>query len=408
MTAMDTAHDKDLGMPRLEDGMLDLRELGRTLVETLVDETMGAQADMLCEDDNARNGYRERKPMTSAGEITMRIPEPGIGTCFPEGMVNRCSRTDRAVATAISEMYTCGVSTGKVAKVAAKLGVERMSASQVPRICATLDTEAAELQQRCFPDTGFPYLWLDATYLKCRDGGHVESMAIVTAIACGGDGYRRFVGFDCMDTESYGSRKAFLTDLRSRGIEDVRCAASDAHAGLKRAIEEVFSGAAWQRCIVHPERNVCALLRARRRRAMAGKALKAVFKETDPAMAGCAYHAAIDEISKMSSAEGELLEEAESDALACLDFPEKHRRRLRTNNVQERANREIKRRGRVVQVFPSSKSLIRLIGAVCSEIDGDWSSWIAYRRNRWQNLQKRPIARPRLSPKRSWSEPCGS
>ncbi len=272
--------------------------------------------------------------MTSVGEITMRIPKLRMGTYFPEDVVNRYSRTDRAVVAAISEMYTCGVSTRKVAKVAAKLGVERMSASQVSRICATLDAEVADLQGRCFEGLGFPYLWLDATYLKCRDEGHVESMAIVTAIACESDGYRRFVGFDCVDTESYGSWKAFLTDLRSRGLEGVRCVTSDAHAGLKRAIEEIFSGAAWQRCIVHLERNVCSLLRTRHQRAMAGKALKAVFKETDPAMVRCAYHVAIDEISKMSSAAGELLEEAELDALAYLDFPEQHRRRLRTNNVQ--------------------------------------------------------------------------
>jgi putative transposase len=229
-----------------------------------------------------------------------------------------------------------------------------------------------DLQTRSFQGMDTPYLWLDATYLKCRDEGHVESMAAVTTIAVGVDGIRRFVGFDCVDTESYGSWKAFLGGLRSRGIQGVRCVTSDAHAGLKRAIGEVFSGATWQRCIVHLERDVCSLLRTRRQRAMAGKALQAVFKQTEPAMVRGAYHVAIDEMAKMSTAAGELLEEAECDALAYLDFPAAHRRRLRTNNVQERANREIKRRSRVVQVFPSPKSLIRLIGAVCAEIDEDW------------------------------------
>lgn len=371
---MDTVHDKDLDMPRFDDGMLDLRELSRTLVETLVNEIMDTQADMLCEDGNTRNGYRTRKLTTSVGEIAMRIPKLRIGTYFPEEMIKRYSRTDRAVVAAVSEMYATGISTRKVEKVARRLGVERMSASQVSRMCKALDAEVCDLQNRRFKDLDFPYLWLDATYLKCRDEGHVESVAVVTAIACGSDGYRRFVGFDCVDTESYASWKTFLADLRSRGIRNVRCVTSDAHSGLKRAIQEIFTQAAWQRCIVHLERDVCSCLNARRQRSMAGKALQAVFRQTDPVMVRSSYHVAIDEIAKFNGSAAETLEEAECDALAYLDFPAEHRRRLRTNNVQERANREIKRRSRVVQVFPSVKSLIRLIGAVCAEIDEDWSS----------------------------------
>jgi putative transposase len=374
MTTMNTVHDNDLEMPRFADGMLDLRELSRTLIETLVNEIMGAQADMLCEDGNIRNGYRERKLMTSVGEITMKIPKLRIGTYFPEDMINRYSRTDRAVIAAVSEMYTNGISTRKVEKVATKMGIDHMSASQVSRMCTALDQEVADLQSHIFEDINFPYLWLDATYLKCRNDGHVESMAVVTAIACGSDGYRRFVGFDVVDTESYGSWTAFLSNLRARGVEGVRCVTSDAHAGLKRAIEEIYTGVTWQRCIVHLERNVCVLLNTRRHKAMAGKAMQAVFRQKDPIIVREAYHVAIDEIAKLSKKAAELLEEAEADALAYLDFPQAHHRRLRTNNVQERANREIKRRSHVVQIFPSTKSLIRLIGAVCSEIDEDWSS----------------------------------
>lgn len=360
-------------MPKHDDGMVDLRELGRTLVETLVNEIMAAQADMACEDGNTRNGYRERKLTTSVGEITMKIPKLRMGSYFPEEMIKRYSRTDRAVVAAVAEMYATGISTRKVEKVARRLGVERMSASQVLRMCKALDAEVCNLQKRRFKDLDFFYLWLDATYLKYRDAGHVESVAVVTAIACGSDGYRRFVGFDCVDTESYVSWKTFLADLRSRGIRNVRCVSSDAHSGLKRAIQEIFTQAAWQRCIVHLERNVCSLLKTRRQRAMAGKAMQAVFKQSDPVMVREAYHVAIDEMGKFSAAAAQLLEEVKADALAYLDFPVEHRRRLRTNNVQERANREIKRRSRVVQVFPSTKSLIRLIGAICCEIDEDWS-----------------------------------
>ena len=374
MTAMNTLPESMTNMPRFDDGMLDLRELGRTLVETLVNEIMAAQADILCEDGNSRNGYRERKLSTSVGEITMKVPKLRMGSYFPDDMINRYSRTDRAVVAAVAEMYATGVSTRKIEKVAAKLGVRRMSASQVSRICEVLDEEVADLQTQEFVELEFPYLWIDATYIKAREDGHVSSMAAVTAIACGTDGIRRFVGFDCVDTESYGSWLGFLKNLRARGVNGVQCVTSDAHEGLKRAIAECFPGSAWQRCIVHLERNVCSLLKTRRQRAMAGCALQAVFRESDPVMVREAYHVAIDEIAKMSSNAAGLLEEAEADALAYLDFPIEHHRRLRTNNVQERTNREIKRRSRVVQVFPSTKSLIRLIGAVCAEINEDWSS----------------------------------
>jgi putative transposase len=371
MTAVNTLPD---AMPKYDDGMLDLRELGRTLVETLVNEIMAAQADMLCDDGNSRNGYRERRLATSVGEITMKIPKLRMGSYFPDDVIERYCRTDRAVVAAVAEMYATGVSTRKIEKVAAKLGVNKMSASQVSRICEALDEEVADLQHQTFEDVEFPYLWIDATYIKARNDGHVSSMAAVTAIGCGVDGIRRFVGFDCVDTESYASWKGFFEGLRARGINGVRCITTDAHEGLKKAIPECFPGAAWQRCIVHLERNVCSLLKTRTQRAMAGKAMQAVFRESDPVTVREAYHVVIDEIGKFSAAAAELLEEAEADALAYLDFPVEHRRRLRTNNVQERANREIKRRSRVVQVFPSVKSLIRLVGAVCCEIDEDWSS----------------------------------
>ena len=152
------------------------------------------------------------------------------------------------------------------------------------------------------------------------------------------------------------------------------CVTSDAHQGLRRAVEETYPEATWQRCIVHLERDIISHMKTKRQRGMAARVIKAVFHESDPILVRELYHIAIVEISKINKRAGELLEEAEVDALAYLDFPPEHHRRLRTNNIQERENREIKRRSRVVQVFPSVKSLIRLVGAVCSETDEDWSS----------------------------------
>lgn len=362
-------------VPRANDGTVDILGLTRQLVETALNEIMDVQADEACaEGANSRNGYRTRKLVTTVGTLDLRIPKLRMGTYFPEDVLDRYSRTDKAVVAAVSEMYANGVSTRKVERVAHALGVDRMSSQQVSRLCAALDDEVADLRSREFADMRFPYLWLDATYVKCRREGHVASTAVVTAIAVGEDGVRRFVGLDAVDTESYDSWSAFLAGLRRRGVDGVACVVSDAHEGLRRAISETFVGAAWQRCIVHLERNVCRLLKTKRQRAMAGRAMQAVFREEDPVSVRAAYHAAIDAIGRMDAKAAGLLEEAECDALAYLDFPAEHRRRLRTNNVQERANREIKRRSRVVQVFPSTTSMIRLVGAVCVEIDEDWSS----------------------------------
>jgi transposase-like protein len=249
-----------------------------------------------------------------------------------------------------------------------------MSASQVSRICESLDATVADMQHRSLSDVSFPYLWLDATYIKCRDAGHVSSCALVTAIGAGSDGYRRLLGLDAIDTESYAGWANFLRSLRERGVDGVMCVTSDAHEGLKRAIEEVFPGAAWQRCIVHLMRNAASACATRQKRAAVLAILHAVFDERDPALVRNLYHLACEKIEHICPKAAELLEDAEADALAYLDFPYIHHKRLRTNNVQERANRELKRRSRVVQVFPSRKSLIRMLGAVFSEIDEDWAS----------------------------------
>lgn len=339
--------------PRANDGTIDILGSTRQLAEAALNESMDVQADEACADGgNARNGYRERKLVTTAGTLNPRIPKLRMGSYFPEDVLERYSRTDKSVAAAASEMHANGVSARKVEGVAHALGVDKTSSRQVSRICSALDEEVAQLRSREFGDVRFPYLWLDATYLKCRRDGHVAPTAAVTAIAVGEGGHRRFVGVDVVDTESYDPWSGFLAGLRERGVQGVACVTSDAREGLKRAVAETFPGAAWQRRIVHLERDVAKLMPDKRRRAMALKALRSVFREADPTPVRAAYHAAIDATAKMSAKAAELLEEAECDALAHLDFPREHHRRLRTNNVQERANREIKRRGRVAQVFP--------------------------------------------------------
>lgn len=355
-----------------DDGTIDLNELMRKLVEGFVNDLMDVQVEELYGGVTPRNGYRERTLNTMVGPITLRIPKLREGTYFPSDVIKPYSRTDRALIGAIAEMYINGISTRKVEKVAAEMGFESLSSSQVSRMCATLDEEVAGLRSMRFAGMRFPYLWLDATYVKCRTNGHVSNQAVVTAIAAGEDGSRQFVGLDVVDVESYASWKPFLLDLRRRGINGVCCVTSDAHDGLVRAIQEVFPGAAWQRCIVHFERNLSDLASGKAQKAKVLAAAKAVFKETDPAVVREAYRQAASELEGICPKAARAMEDAEPDVLAYLDFPQTHRTWLRTNNIQERANREIKRRTKVVQSFPSAESMIRLVGAVLVEVNEEW------------------------------------
>lgn len=199
-------------------------------------------------------------------------------------------------------------------------------------------------------------------------------VAPVTAIGAGSDSYRRLLGLDAVDTESYAGWLTFLRSLREHGVGGVLCVTSAAREGLRRAIGEVFPGAAWQRCIVHLMRNAASCAPTRQKRGAVLAIPHAVFDERGPELVRELHRLACGEIGGICPKAAELLEDAEADALACLDFPYAHHRRLRANNVQERANRELKRRSRVVQVFPPRKSLVRMLGAVFSEMDEDWAS----------------------------------
>lgn len=208
-----------------------LGAVARALVEACVNEVMSAQADAMCEETGtSRNGFRERGLETQVGAITLRIPKLREGTCFPEGIVERWSRVDRAVICAASEMFAPGVSTRKIGKVLEKVGAARLSEDRVSRICFELDAEVSELRGRDLSGLRFPYPWVDAAYAPCRRGGHgaAAAVAAAVAVAVGEDGIRGVVGLARVDSESYASWKGFLRGLRERGLEGVRCATSDA------------------------------------------------------------------------------------------------------------------------------------------------------------------------------------
>ena len=369
---METVHEEALAAAGTRsDGTIDINAALRSLLEGLLNAAMDEQASEL---GVARNGYRERSLDTCVGTVTLRIPKLREGSYFPEDLVGRWSRTDTALASAICDMWAAGVSTRKVEAVAAEMGVESMSRSRVSRLCAGLDAEVAEMRSADLSAEPWPYLWLDATYVPCREAGAARSAALVTAVACSLSGRRRVVGLACVDAESYLSWRDFLLGLRRRGLSGVRLVTSDAHEGLARAIREVLVGAAWQRCVAHLERNVRDRCRRRDVGGAAVAALKAALSERDPALARAGYRRACELLAGVDARGAELLEDAEPSALAYLGFPREHAVWVRTNNVCERMNREIKRRTRVVQVFPSRESLVRLVGAVCCDQNDAWLS----------------------------------
>ena len=376
--------------PELRDVLLEfldsassLCDMMNTTMAAVLNEIMSIQADEACGAEygarsdrrvNSRNGYRSRRLDTTVGTLDLRIPKLRSGSYFPTDLLERYSRTDRALAAAVAEMYVTGTSTRKVERVAAKFGVESLSKDQVSRLCAVIDGEVDAFLARDWSAMRFAYLFLDATYVRCRVSGRVRSEALVTAIGVGDDGRKHFVGFTCANAESYASWRGFLQDLEGRGVRNVRLVTSDAHDGLVRAIREVYPEATWQRCVVHVKRDVLAKVDGREAQRRARAVMSPIFRESDPTLVRALYHEAVDELASFAPSASRVLEDAEVDALAYLSFPREHRVKIRTNNVQERMNCEPRRRAKVVQTFPSTESVLRLLGGIVDEVNADWAS----------------------------------
>lgn len=352
----------------------DLREFGGRVLSLAANALMSAEADAACgaaygersgTRSNSRNGYRARTLKTTVGDVELEIPKLRRGTYYPESVLSRWSRVDGALAALVVEAYANGVSTRDMALLAESLGIASLSSSEVSRITSELDAQVSEMRSRDLSGQRFCYLWVDATYVRCRVGGRSVSQAVATAIALGADGHKHLVGLDCVDTESYEDWRAFLASIRARGLSGLVLAVSDAHEGLRRALAEVFQGVAWQRCTVHLQRNVSAAVSKRADERAVRELVKATFAQGDALVARAMYPRACDAIRALGEARAaDLLDGAREDALQYLSLPPEHWRRIRTNNVQERVNREIRRRHGSARSFPSRGSLLRLVGAV--------------------------------------------
>lgn len=322
-----------VAMPRFEDGTADLQEPVRRVAEDVADQIMDAEADQLCgATGNARNGYRPRKLLTCMGELTLRIPKLRRGSFFPDDLMRRYGRADGALLVPVAETCATGTSTRKVGGIMEELGISHLSKDQVSSMVRTIDADVEELMSRSVGGLRTPYVWLDATYVKCRRDGRVASTAVVTAIGCDEDGWRRVLGLSVVDTESYDSWLGFLRKVRGRGIHGVTLVVSDAHEGLRRAISEVFQGAAWQRCVTHLMRDCMRAAGSKRERTRVARIVAPVFRPDGPGAVRAMYHAACDMLSDACPKAAAVLEDAEPDALAYLDFPRSHWLKTRTNN----------------------------------------------------------------------------
>ena len=283
-------------MPRLDDGAIDMQELLRRLAEQVVNAVMDAEADQLRGGGaSSRNGCRERALATCAGTLTPRIPKLRTGSFFPGDAIERHRRVGRALVAAVAETCATGTSTRKARRVAEKMGVSRLSKDQASAIAPSLDADAGELCGRPLGCSPAPCAWLGATYVKRRRGGRVASTtAVVAAIGRDAGGRRRALGVDAVDTESHGSRPAFLRKVRGRGVSGAGLVVSDARPGLVRALGEVFQGAAWQRCAVRLMRDCMREAGSWQLRRRVGRIVSQAFRGRDAATVTAMYHVACD------------------------------------------------------------------------------------------------------------------
>jgi len=355
-----------------------IRESVRMVLQELIEaeaaEVIGAaRYERTTTRSTQRNGHRDRQLSTQAGDVSLRIPKLRQGAFFPVILEPR-RRIDQALHAVVMEAYVHGVSTRSVDDLVAALGIDAgISKSEVSRICAGLDEAVGAFRTRTLGHTSFVYVYLDATYLHVREAslGQVVSKAVVVATGITATGGREVLGLAVGDSEEETFWRAFLTDLRGRGLSGVRLVISDQHAGLVAALRRCFQGAAHQRCRVHFARNLLALI-PKSHKDMVAALFRTIFAQPDRDAVCAAWEEVRNQLVKTFPKVGPLMDAAKTEVLAFTAFPKAHWIKIWSNNPLERINKEIKRRSRVVGIFPNEAAVIRLVGAVLADAHDEW------------------------------------
>jgi putative transposase len=352
-----------------------VRLVMQELIETEASERIGADRYERTETRiTDRNGSRPRLLATQAGDVQLRIPKLRKGSFFPVILEPR-RRIDQALYAVVMEAYVNGVSTRAVDDLVTALGIDSgISKSEVSRICAGLDETVAAFRSRPLHHTTFPYLFLDATYLHVRRtgaGGQVTSMAVVIATGVTATGGREVLGVDIGDSEDEVFWRGFLRSLKERGLQGTQLVISDQHSGLVAALRRILQGASHQRCRVHFARNLLALV-PKSHKDMVAAVFRTIFAQPDAATVAATWDSVRDQLAAASPKIGPLMDEAKTEVLAFTAFPRSHWPKVWSTNPLERVNKEIKRRARVVGIFPNEPAVIRLVGAILADMHDEW------------------------------------
>ncbi len=353
--------------------------LGQVL-EIQVEEAVGAAPYERTDERTCyRNGSRERQMNTRVGTLTLRVPRVRGGEFSPE-LFTRYQRNEQALVLAMMEMVVLGVSTRKVTKITEELCGTSFSKSTISNLCSRLDPIVQEFRSRPL-EREYPFLIVDAMYCKVRENHRVRSKAVMIAIGVRSDGIREILGFMVGDSETETGWRSFLTSLKARGLKNVDLVVSDAHKGLQIAIRKEFQGSSWQRCQTHFSRNVLDVC-PKRFQPELKEHLRELYDAPTTKMARNVLEQIIARFRKDAPKSMTVLEDGFDDIVQVLGLPIKYRKRLRTSNAIERLNQEIRRRERVIRIFPNEESLERLIGAILIDLNDTWSTG-----RKWLDMQ---------------------
>ena len=349
----------------------------REMIQYVAQRMMDMDVESLCsaaygerspERLNSRNGFRERLWETRAGSVDLKIPKLRKGSYFP-GFLEPRRTAEKALAAVIQESYIQGVSTRSVDELVKAMGMSGISKSQVSRLCGEIDERVHAFLDRPL-EGDWPYLWIDATYVKSREAGRIVSKAVIIAVAVNTEGVREVLGMACGPSEAEPFWTAFLRSLTRRGLRGVKLVISDAHEGLKAAASKVLS-ATWQRCRVHFLRNALAHA-GKGQRQMVLAAINTAFTQESFETASKQWRAVADQLREKFPKLSQLMDDAEADVLAFMSFPKAHRTQIHSTNPLERLNAEVKRRTDVVGIFPNEAAITRLVGALLLEQNDEW------------------------------------